>query len=187
MLTPLQQKRRDAALKAAATKKRNAAAARAAGTAYAPPPPQSPPRRPSPPNNNPVGIHCTRCGVVYPVGTYHQCRTTVPPPSNPWAAPAPPRPTQAPSNGGGLWSTPKPTIESQRAIVLASLTDLFALVAADAKQKNGGKTPDALSEAFDRYQKMLTRALAPSTDSAMKNEADTALRVAAMNLVKLTF
>ena len=170
-----------AAVKAAATRRGRPAP----NPPSAPPPP--PPRRPAPPNPHPTNLRCGFCNTYYPAGTTHTCpvRPTPPPPPNPWAAP--PRPTTAPSNGGGLWSTPKPTIESARADALLAFENLYLLVAADAKHKNGGKTPDHLVDAFNQYKKCLARALAPSPDAGSKNEADTALRVSMNQLVKLTF
>jgi hypothetical protein len=109
-----------------------------------------------------------------------------PPPRRPnpsFTSPPPPPPppaTWAPTSGRAF-STPKPTLEVARATVLVALEDLYALHVA---QK--GKTPE-MDAAFDKYQKVLTKALGPVSSVEMQNEADTALRQAALTLVRLTF
>jgi hypothetical protein len=107
-----------------------------------------------------------------------------PPPPPPTRRPNPsftsPPPAPPPASGRAF-STPKPTVEVARATVLVALEDLYALHVA-AK----GKTPE-MDAAFDKYQKVLTKALGPVSSVEMQNEADTALRQAALTLVRLTF
>jgi hypothetical protein len=109
------------------------------------------------------------------------------PPANPWNAPPPPppptpaQPAAQPANGNNIWGRPKPTVENARAEVLVALENLYAI------QCQATGITDDKRNAFEKYQKALTRALAPSTDILLRNEAETALRVAAMHLVKLTF
>jgi len=66
-------------------------------------------------------------------------------------------------------------------VVLAAIEDLFVLTC-----KEQGITPQRRA-AFDKYKLTLTRALAPSPDQASQNEADTALRVSIIQLVKEAF
>lgn len=103
-----------------------------------------------------------------------------PPPPNTWQAP--PRPTAPAAHGnGGLWGKPQPTIENARAEVLVALETLYAL------QCRAKGITDEMRNTYDKYEKALTRAMAPSTDPLLRNEAETALRVAAIQLVKVTF
>jgi len=110
-----------------------------------------------------------------------------PPASNPWNAPPATPPTPPPAaapprnTAGGLWGRPQPTVDDARADVLVALENLYAL------QCKATGIDDEKRNAFDKYKKALTRALAISPDPLMRNEAETALRVAAMHLVKLTF
>jgi len=105
-----------------------------------------------------------------------------PPPNNPWNAPPPPPPPAAqPASTWTPGQAALPTVDDARAEVLVALENLYVL-----QCKATGIT-DEKRNAFDKYQKALTRALAPSPDPMMANEAATALRVAAIHLVKLTF
>jgi hypothetical protein len=151
------QQRSAAAFKAAATKRRNAAA-----RGFAPPPP-----RPRAPFNPPT-----------------------PPVTNPWTAvnppppppPVTPPPATPPPAARPTWlGKPKATIETQRATVLVALEDLFALI-----NTTHGYTPER-TKAFEKYQKVLTKALAPAHTVEMKNENATALLQAVLTLVRLTF
>jgi len=58
---------------------------------------------------------------------------------------------------------------------------LFVQVAAEK-----GITPER-QHAFEKYQAVLARALAPSLDAHSQNEADNALRAAAMKLFTVCF
>jgi hypothetical protein len=113
---------------------------------------------------------------------------TPPPPAAP-RAPRPARPfgrrrrgfgrnvshVSTPTPTGPVFATPKPALRPLRLAALVALEDQPATVTEDVRT------------AFKLYQKVKNRALAPSTDIAMQNEADTALRVATLNLVKLAF
>jgi len=66
-------------------------------------------------------------------------------------------------------------------IVLAALTDLLAV-----RQAETGITQDA-RDAYAKFQKLLALALGPTANAAMQTEADSALRMAAVTLVKLAF
>jgi len=112
-------------------------------------------------------------------------RPTPPPPpaSNPWAAPPPPpTPPPPPAAPRSTWTAaPKPTVASARLAVVAALEDLFVL---DCKAT--GITDDK-RKAFETFKKVLTKALAPASSVEMRNENDTALRQAALQMVRLTF
>jgi len=88
-----------------------------------------------------------------------------------------PRPT------GPVFSTPKPALRPLRLAALVALEDVFKQKCMDQP----ATVTEDVRTAFKQYQKVKNRALAPSTDVAMQNEADTALRVATLNLVKLAF
>jgi hypothetical protein len=88
-----------------------------------------------------------------------------------------------PTPTGPVFSTPKPALRPLRLAALVALEDVFKQKCMDQPTT---VTEDVRS-AFKQYQKVKNRALAPSTDVAMQNEADTALRVATLNLVKLAF
>jgi hypothetical protein len=107
-----------------------------------------------------------------------------PPPPPPWSArptPPPPPPTPPPAARPTWLGQPKPTVESQRATVLNALADLYAVLEASE-----GKTPER-TKSFDKFLKMLNKALAPAMTPEMKNENATSLRMAAVELVKVTF
>lgn len=160
-----------AAYKAAATKRARAQQQRQAG--YAPPPYTPPPYTPPPPPPPASApMRCPACGVVFPANTVHRCVSTRPPVPPPSAQAAPPP---------GRAFAPKPTVDNARATVLVALEDLYAL-----QCKETGIT-DERRECFRKYRKALAYALGPISNQAMKNEADTALRVAAIQLVKVTF
>jgi hypothetical protein len=65
--------------------------------------------------------------------------------------------------------------------VLVALEDLYALVV-----QATGKTPERVA-AFEKYRKVLNKALAPAHTPEMKNENATALLQATLALVRLTF
>jgi hypothetical protein len=113
-----------------------------------------------------------------------------PPPANPWSAPAtppppppipPPAPPPRPATRPTWLGQPKATIETQRATVLVALEDLFALI-----NTTHGQTPER-DKAFEKYRKVLTKALAPAHTPEMRNENATALLQAVLTLVRLTF
>jgi len=100
---------------------------------------------------------------------------TPPPPPNPWAAPAPPPPPPSPASvNGRAFATAKLTAEDARANVLLALEDLYALLP---------KTPELL-DGFARYQKLLNVAVRQTTPT---HEADSALRAATVQMIKLMF
>lgn len=111
-----------------------------------------------------------------------------PPSAPPSSAYTPPPPPPPPSTGftptaGNLWGTPKPSAASQRLVVLAALEDFLAVKVAET-----GITQEQ-RDAWEKYKKVKTTALSlrPDADTTTRNEADTALRVAAMALIRLTF
>lgn len=137
-----------------------------------------------------VKAMATRSGKPRPTATAPPPRTgpawqpPPPPPNNPWNAAPPPPPPPPAAQPASTWTPGQgalPTVEDAKAEVLVALENLYVL-----QCKATGIT-DEKRNAFDKYQKALTRALAPSPDPLMANEAQTALRVAAMHLVKLTF
>jgi hypothetical protein len=159
-MTP--QQRSDAARKAAATKRRNAAA-----RGFAPPPP-----RPQPTWQGPLS--CSRCGQPAAGGTglCDACRrVTAPPP--------PPPPPTAPR--ATAFASAAKTVAEQRLAVTNALVDLFALVCAEK-----GKSQERI-DAFELYKKAMRRALSPASSTQDQNEADVALRLATITLIKQTF
>lgn len=177
-MTPLQLKRHLAAVKAAATKRARAAAGGAPRAAQAVPPAGSTWTPPPPPPPRPAWTPPPPRPRVPPF-------TQAPPP------PPPAAPTQRP---GAAFTTPKPTVRSQRQTVVVELENLFVLVCRDSGLGAGTHTTvgccaahDEMRKTFDTYKKTLHRALAPSANTATQNEADTALRLAAVALLKLTF
>ena len=121
--------------------------------------------------------------------------------------PPPPRPTPPPSsstftgrrrrsrfNRFNTAAAPRGQVVTPAAPLFAPKPDaralkLAALVAIEEAFKS---TPPAtvtqdMRDAWDRYQKMKTRALAPSLRPEDANEANTALLVATASLVKLAF
>lgn len=94
-------------------------------------------------------------------------------------APRAPRTTAAPAWVPG--ATPRPTSQGQRLVVLAALEDFYAV-----RMNEIGITQDA-RDAFERYQKIKALALGPTSSAAAQTEADSALRMAAITLVKLSF
>lgn len=107
-----------------------------------------------------------------------QPRQTAPPPPPPRPAQTAPR---AASFGSKAYAQPAPTYRGLKLVALASIENAFVV-----RMKEQGITQDA-RDSFATYQKLKTRALAPSINSATQNEADTALRIAVINLVKLAF
>lgn len=79
------------------------------------------------------------------------------------------------------FSTPAPNYRGLKLIALAALEDAFVV-----RLREHGITDD-VRKAFAQYQKLKALALGPQSNSAMQNEADTALRMATVNLVKVTF
>lgn len=65
--------------------------------------------------------------------------------------------------------------------MLNALSDLYAVLEATE-----GKTPER-TKAFDKFLKMLNKGLAPAPTIEMRNENATSLRMAAVELVKITF
>lgn len=92
----------------------------------------------------------------------------------------PARPRRA-TRGGPAFAAPAPSTRGQKLIALAALEDLFAL-----KLRDTGITQDD-RDAFARYEKLKALALGPTTNSAMQTEADSALRMATIALVKVAF
>lgn len=86
-----------------------------------------------------------------------------------------------PVQSGPVFSTPAP---NTRALKLAGLVALEA--AFIQKTAESGATPE-LRAAFAQYKKVKALALGAVANSSMQNEADTALRLAVVALVKLTY
>jgi len=186
-MTPLQLKRHLAAVKAAATKRANAARAAGHHVPFTQPPPRPAAPPPPPPPSGWAGG--TSGWAPRPAGSPRPS----PPPPFTQAPPAPP-PAPATPRPGQAFSTPKPTVKNQRLEVVAQLENLFVLVCRDSGLGVGTHTKggccaahDEMRKTFDTYKKTLNRAIAPSVNSATQNEADTALRLAAVALLKLTF
>lgn len=104
-------------------------------------------------------------------GTY----SSPPPPRSTYTPPVTPRPA-AP-----IYSAPVKTSRGLKLAALAALEDVFV-----QQCKESGVTDDA-RKAFAQYQKLKALAIGHTSNSAMQNEADTALRMATINLVKVTF
>jgi len=98
------------------------------------------------------------------------------------AAGIPPKSTgRKRTRGGPAFSTPKPTAAGLKLVALAALEDVLV-----TKLRDTGITPE-VRKAYDRYSKLKALALGPVTSPAMQNEADSALRMATVELVKLAF
>jgi hypothetical protein len=80
-----------------------------------------------------------------------------------------------------VFSTPKPTHRAQKLIVLAALEQLFALKLAET-----GITDD-VRHAYATYKKVKALALGPTSSDPARIEADSALRMATIHLVKLAY
>jgi len=92
-----------------------------------------------------------------------------------------PTPRTGRKRGGPAFTTPKPAAKDLKLVALAALEDAMVV-----KLRDTGVTPEA-RKAFERYQKLKALALGPVTSPAMQNEADSALRMATVELVKLAF
>jgi hypothetical protein len=97
-----------------------------------------------------------------------------------------PKTSTSRKRGGPAFSTPKPTTRGLKLVVLAQLEDLVAVHFRDI-----GINQEA-RDAFAKYQKVKTMALAGSNGGgalalAQQTEADSALRMAVLTLVKLVF
>jgi len=86
-----------------------------------------------------------------------------------------------PARGGPAFAAPKPDYRSLKIVALAALESVFVV-----KLRDAGITPEA-RKAWDVYQKLKALALAPTTDPLSQTEADSALRMATANLVKLAY
>jgi hypothetical protein len=83
--------------------------------------------------------------------------------------------------GGPAFAAPKPDYRSLKIVALAALEDVFVL-----KLRDAGITPEA-RKGWEVYQKLKALALAPTASTAAQIEADSALRMATANLVKLAY
>lgn len=79
------------------------------------------------------------------------------------------------------YKAPQPTYRGLKLVALSALEDAFVM-----KLREQGISDDA-REAYARYQKLKALALGPSVNTATQNEADTALRMSVIHLVKLAF
>jgi hypothetical protein len=84
---------------------------------------------------------------------------------------------------GPVFATPAP---NARALKLAGLVALEAAFTQKVVELGKGVT-DELRDAYAKYKKCKALALGAVANSAMQNEADTALRLAVVALVKLTY
>jgi len=91
-------------------------------------------------------------------------------------AAAPPKPRK-----GQAFATPKQTPRDMKLVALAALEDLFV-----TQLRDKGVTQDA-RDAYDKYNKLKALAMGPASNTATQNEADAALRMATIQLVKVTF
>jgi len=82
-----------------------------------------------------------------------------------------------------VFSTPRPNYRALKLAALVALESVFT-----QKLAEQGIT-DEVRSAYGTYRKLKTLALAPSasTTPEMQREADVALRMATINLVKLAF
>jgi len=78
-------------------------------------------------------------------------------------------------------ATPAPNYRDARLVAMAAVEDAFIL-----KVKTDGINDEA-RDAYARYQKLKARALAPAINQETQNEADLALRMSVLHLVKLAF
>jgi len=78
-------------------------------------------------------------------------------------------------------ATPAPNYRDARLVAMAAVEDAFIL-----KVKTDGINDEA-RDAYTRYQKLKARALAPAVNQETQNEADLALRMSVIHLVKLAF
>jgi hypothetical protein len=92
-----------------------------------------------------------------------------------------PNPSRKRTRGGPAFTTPKPTAQGLKLVALSALEDVFVV-----KLRDTGISPDA-RKAYETYKKLLALALGPVSSTAMQNEADAALRMATIALVKLAF
>jgi hypothetical protein len=97
------------------------------------------------------------------------------PPVTPKAAPAP-----AFRKHGG-YVAPAPSYRGVKLVALSAIEDAFILFT-----KEKGISQEA-RDTFAKYQKLKALALGNTTNSATQNEADAALRMAAIQLVKFAF
>jgi len=101
--------------------------------------------------------------------------------SAPFTPPSTPRPTVTVTPKGPAFATPLLTARDQRLVVVAALTDLVALRRAEKTLGDDG------IKAFDQFKKLLVMGLATCSTPEAQTEADSALRMAAITLVKLSF
>ena len=143
-----------------------------------------------------ANLHRQRVGTQTPPRPVPPPPVTPPPtapPQNPhWQTPPvtpppPPRPMTPPPPPGRAFHTAKASVETARANVLVALEELFALVAAKTKPTASPEEWKAMAKSFETYKAVLTRAVAPSANTAEQNEANVALRQAALTMVRLTF
>lgn len=110
-----------------------------------------------------------------------------PPPSNPWGArarrrrsrrfsSATPPPPQTP-----VFATPKPNYRALKLAALVALEQAFT-----QKLAEQGITDDVRT-AYGTYRKLKALALGATSSTAAQTEADAALRMATVHLVKLAF
>jgi hypothetical protein len=91
-------------------------------------------------------------------------------------SPRTPRPKR-----GQAFATPKQSPREMKLAAVSALEDCFV-----TQLRDKGVTPEART-AYDKYKKLLAVALGPISNTAMQNEADAALRMAAISLIKVTF
>jgi hypothetical protein len=112
-------------------------------------------------------------------------QTTQPSSSAQPTAPRAPKSPKLPK--GQAFATPPSTYRGVELIALSAIEDVMVVKLRDLTASNGGTIPPDIQTAYDKYLKLKTLALGNVSNSAMQAEADSALRMAIVNLVKLGF
>jgi hypothetical protein len=96
-----------------------------------------------------------------------------------------PTPRPAPVASAPIFSTPKPNTRALKLVALVALEAAFTQKCIDA----GGikNCSDDIRNAFTKYTKIKTLALGAAINVQTQNEADTALRFATIELLKLCY
>lgn len=85
------------------------------------------------------------------------------------------------TRGGPAFAAPLPTSRELKLVALNALQDVFVM-----RLKEQGITQET-RDAYEKYKKILSLAMGPVSNQSMQNEADLALRMATIQLVKLAF